>query len=442
MTQPSAHRQAFETRLLVLCLAGGLPSVVIAAAFLLNSGLDRSLLWLLLTVMIGLWLGFGFAARRFVVYHLQTLSNLMEALREGDYSLRGRRARFNDSLGEVVREVNQLAENLRIERLGAREASALLGKVIDVIDIAVFAFDSGRRVRMVNPAGERLLGQAAEDLSGVRAAMLGLDDFLNGPDRQTLRHAFPIGHGQWEIRRARFREDGIAHELLVITDLSWALREEERRAWQRLIRVIGHELNNSLAPIQSMSSSLADLLQRDPLPDDWRDDVASALDVIGNRAEALGRFMAAYAMLARLPSPKKRSVPIRALIERAVALDDRRPVAIAGTEVSVEIDPDQIEQLMINLLKNAHDAADQTQGTVELRFQLFTDIVVIEVLDSGPGIANPDNLFVPFFTTKPGGTGVGLVLCRQIAEGHSGTLTLSNRNDHPGCVARLSLPRL
>lgn len=441
MSPPRPERRlAFETRLLLLCLAGGLPAVVLAVVLLDRAALDGAINALLLTLTIGAWLGFGFAARRHVVYHLQTLSNLMEALREGDYSLRGRRARFNDSLGEVVREVNQLAENLRIERLGAREASALLGKVIDVIDIAVFAFDSGGRVRMVNPAGERLLGRSADAVRGLPAGLLGLAEFLDGPDRQTVRHHFPVGHGQWEIRRARFREDGVAHELLVITDLSWALREEERRAWQRLIRVIGHELNNSLAPIQSMSSSLAALLARDPLPEDWREDASSALGVIGNRAEALGRFMAAYAMLARLPAPNRRPVELRPLIERAVALDERRPVTIHGEAQTAAIDPDQVEQLLINLLKNAHDAADQTDGDVEVRLGRDDGSITIDILDTGPGIANPDNLFVPFFTTKPGGTGVGLVLCRQIAEGHGGTLVLENRNDGPGSIARLTLP--
>ncbi len=441
MTGPTHRRRlAFETRLLLLCLAGGLPAVVLVALLLHSMSLDGALVALALAVTVGCWLSFGFAARRYVVYHLQTLSNLMEALREGDYSLRGRRARFKDSLGEVVREVNQLAENLRIERLGAREASALLGKVIEVIDIAVFAFDPGGRLRMVNAAGERLLGRDVDLLRGMPAGSLGLADFLEGPERQTVRHRFPIGHGQWEIRRARFREEGIAHELLVITDLSWALREEERRAWQRLIRVIGHELNNSLAPIQSMSSTLANLIQRDPLPEDWRDDASSALNVIGNRAEALGRFMGAYAMLARLPAPDKRQVDLRPLIESAAALDDRRPVTVHGPNITAEIDPDQLEQLLINLLKNAHDAADQTDGDVEVRLGQDAESITIDILDTGPGVSNPDNLFVPFFTTKPGGTGVGLVLCRQIAEGHGGSLVLENRSDATGCVASLRLP--
>ncbi|MBB6088154.1 sensor histidine kinase [Wenzhouxiangella marina] len=438
---PRDRRLAFETRLLLLALASGAPAVALVLIWLHQSTVDGAVAGLLLTLTLGSWLGFAIAARRYVVYHLQTLSNLMEALREGDYSLRGRRARFSDSLGEVVREINQLAESLRLERLGAREASALLAKVIDVIDISVFAFSSDRRLQLINPAGERLLDRSATALAGQPAALLGLDDFLDGPVRQTVHHHFPVGRGQWEIRRAAFREDGMAHELLVITDLSWALREQERRAWQRLIRVISHELNNSLAPIQSMSRSLADLIEREPLPEDWREDASSALNVIGNRAESLGRFMAAYALLARLPEPKKRAVAVKPLIERAAALDARRPVRIEGTTLNADIDADQIEQLLINLLKNAQDAAEQTDGEIEVRMTQDRRALRIEVLDSGPGIANPDNLFVPFFTTKPGGTGIGLVLCRQIAEGHGGSLSLENRDDGPGCVARLTLPK-
>jgi nitrogen fixation/metabolism regulation signal transduction histidine kinase len=386
------------------------------------------------------WLAFGFAARRFVIYHLQTLSNLMEALREGDYSLRGRRARFNDSLGEVMREVNQLSETLRAERLGAREASALLMKVVDAIDISVFAFDARRRLRLVNPAGERLLDRSETALRDQSAESLGLDFLLDGPERQTVQHRFPAGSGRWDVRQARFREGGVPHHLLVVTDLSRALREEERKAWQRLIRVIGHELNNSLAPIKSMAGTLQTLLSREPLPDDWREDMRGGLDVIGNRADALGRFMSAYSMLARLPSPRRRRIDLRQLVERVVALDQRVPVTTSGESVTVYVDPDQVEQMLINLVKNAIDAAAETAGEVWVSWRDESNAVRLEVIDSGPGISNPDNLFVPFFTTKPGGTGVGLVLCQQIAEAHGGTLSLVNRSDASGCVATVELP--
>lgn len=442
---PDGHvrtpRVSFENRLLLLALGGGLPLLVLVGVlvFQANFGVVPALIVLALAALC--WLGFGFAARRFAVYHLQTLSNLLEALREGDYSLRGRRARFSDSLGEVMREVNVLSETLRAERLGAREASALLMKVVDAVDIAVFAFDAHRRLRLVNPAGERLMGRSEMALRDRTAASLELEEFLEGPPRRTVQHRFPAGTGRWDVRHSRFREAGFPHDLLVITDLSRALREEERKAWQRLIRVIGHELNNSLAPIKSMTATLRGFLQRDQLPDDWREDMEGGLEVIGNRADALGRFMTAYSMLARLPDPRRQPVDLRRLVERIAVLDTRMEVTVEGEPLTVQVDPDQVEQMLINLVKNAIDAASQTHGRVTVRWRETGQDVRIEVLDTGPGVTNPDNLFVPFFTTKEGGTGVGLVLCRQIAEAHGGSVTLENRNDVAGCVARVVLPQ-
>ncbi|RFF30310.1 PAS domain-containing sensor histidine kinase [Wenzhouxiangella sediminis] len=430
----------FELRLLVLCLAGGLPALLGLGLVLASGDFAPDLSIALVSAASLAWLVFGFAARRFVIYHLQTLSNLLEALREGDYSLRGRRARYKDSLGEVMREVNQLSETLRAERLGAREASALLMKVVDAVDIAVLAFDGRKRLRLVNPAGERLLGRSESALRDQTAAALSLESLLEGPERQTIQHRFAAGSGRWEVRISRFREGGIPHYLLVVTDLSRALREEERKAWQRLIRVIGHELNNSLAPIKSMSGTLQKLLSREPLPEDWREDTARGLDVIGNRADSLGRFMTAYSMLARLPSPRRSKVDLRPLVERVAALDQRVPVLCRGESLSIHVDRDQIEQMLINLVKNAVDAAEQTGGEVRVEWRSEGDGVRISVIDSGPGISNPDNLFVPFFTTKPEGTGVGLVLCQQIVEAHGGVLTLVNRDDARGCVATVELP--
>lgn len=442
---PDGHartpRISFENRLLLLALAGGLPLLVLVGVLLFQADIDVGPALVLLALAGLCWLGFGFAARRFAVYHLQTLSNLLEALREGDYSLRGRRARFSDSLGEVMREVNALSETLRAERLGAREASALLMKVVDAIDIAVFAFDAHRRLRLVNPAGEQLLGRSETALRDQTAAALGLEPFLGGESRRTVQHRFPTGAGRWEVRHTRFREAGFPHDLLVITDLSRALREEERKAWQRLIRVIGHELNNSLAPIKSMSATLRGLLRRDSLPDDWREDMEGGLDVIGNRADALGRFMTAYAMLARLPSPRRQPVDLARLVERVAALDTRITVSVSGPALTIQVDADQVEQMLINLVKNAIDAAAQTGGEVSIEWRREGDDVRIDVLDTGPGVTNPDNLFVPFFTTKAGGTGVGLVLCRQIADAHGGTISLENRQDTRGCVASIQLPR-
>lgn len=437
----SRHRLSFERRVLLLALGGGAPALALLGIGLVAGEYPTGLAVLLFGTAALTWLALAFAARRFVVYHLQTLSNLLEALREGDYSLRGRRARSHDALGEVVAEVNALSETLRAERLGAREASALLMKVVDVIDIAVFAFDAHRRLKLANPAGERLLGRSVSGMRERSAAELDLEVFLEGESRRTVQHRFPVGAGRWEVRHGMFRDAGLPHFLLVITDLSRALREEERKAWQRLIRVIGHELNNSLAPIKSMAATLRDLLRRDPLPDDWRADMADGLAVIGDRSDALGRFMTAYAMLARLPSPRRRAVNMQRLVERVAALDRRLPVSMEGEDINVSVDPDQLEQLLINLVKNAIDAAVQNDGEVRVRWKNGPGGLRLDVLDTGPGVTNPDNLFVPFFSTKPGGTGIGLVLCRQIAEAHGGSLNLENRPDRRGCIASVYLPR-
>jgi nitrogen fixation/metabolism regulation signal transduction histidine kinase len=379
--------------------------------------------------------------RRAVIHPLQTLVNLLDSLRAGDYSLRSTSARRGDALGEVLWEVNALAGTLREDRLRVEETGALLAKVLGSIDIAIFAFDDERRLMLINPAGERLLAMRSADALGHSAIDLGLEACCDAETPTTLKRAFAGGIGSYEVRRASFREGGKPHELLAISDLSRALREEERQAWQRLIRVLGHELNNSLAPIRSMAATLAVLTARDPLPADWREDVQGALGVIGDRAESLTRFMASYTRLARLPPPNKRTVSLAPLLRRVARLEQRINVEIGQMpEIEVNADADQLEQALINLSKNASEAALETGGGVRLRLAPVGASALIEIEDDGPGLAKTENLFVPFFTTKPGGSGVGLVLARQIVENHGGSLTLANREDARGCVVRVSLP--
>jgi signal transduction histidine kinase len=252
---------------------------------------------------------------------------------------------------------------------------------------------------------------------------------------------FPGGSGRWEIRRGTFREEGQQHQLLVLTDLSKTLREEERSAWQRLLRVLGHELNNSLAPIKSVAGSLGDLIDRDPQPSDWRDDMHRGLEVISSRADSLARFIESYSKLARLPPPRFETLNIGKLVERVATLETRLPVKIVpGPETIVRGDRAQVEQLLINLIRNAVDASLETNGGVEVGWSHHNGQLVVCVKDEGLGLANTSNLFVPFFTTKASGSGIGLVLSRQIAEAHGGTLTLENCKEASGCEARLTLP--
>ena len=434
-------RWNYETRLMagtLLVAAPGLLVLLIALYFATDDGWRALTIWSAVALVT---LGFAFAVRRRAVYPLNTLANLLEALREGDYSLRGSRARRGDAIGDVVIEINTLSQTLREQRLSVEEKSALLAKVIAALDIAVIAFDEKRVLKLANPAAERLLGAQFADLDGRSAFELGLGDWVDIVDTRLVERSFPGASGRWEVRRAQFREGGRPHDLLVITDLSRTLREEERLAWQRLLRVLGHELNNSLAPIRSMAATLSKLIATEPLPSDWREDARNALDIIGDRAEALARFMARYTALARLPPPHPVEIAFDDLARRTARLEQRIAVRVdEGPAVRLDVDADQIEQALINLIQNAADAALMAGGDVRLRWRTETGALVVEVIDGGHGLPPSENLFVPFFTTKRGGSGIGLVLARQIVEAHGGLLTLEDRDDARGCVARLRLP--
>jgi signal transduction histidine kinase len=273
---------------------------------------------------------------------------------------------------------------------------------------------------------------------------LGLAWTLEGETPRIVDLDLRGAGGRWEVRRADWRQGGLPLDLVVLSNVSRALREEERQAWQRLVRVLGHELNNSLAPIRSIAGSLSALLARDPRPSDWLDDAQRGLLVVGSRAESLARFMEGYATLARLPAPRATSVEIGALVGRVARLESRVSIVVTGGPgVTLQADPDQLEQLLINLLRNAAEAALETGGAVEVGWEATggpAPVLTLWIDDEGHGIASSANLFVPFFTTKQQGSGIGLALARQIAEAHDGTLTLGSRQGLPGARALLRLP--
>ncbi|MFB3904069.1 MAG: PAS domain-containing sensor histidine kinase [Acidobacteriota bacterium] len=434
-------RLGYEQRLFVLTLAGGFPALTVALIILWFGDYSARVQWTLTLVLAGCWLGLAAAVFNRVVYPLQTLSNLLAALREGDYSIRGRRGRVDDALGEVFHEVNLLGMTLRGQRLSALEAGALLRAVMTEIDVAVLAFDGEQRLKLANRAGERLLAPSGELIIGRTAAELGLAECLEGESSKTADLTFPGGSGRWGIRVSTFWEQGLPRRLLVLADLTQALRREELQVWKRLVRVIGHELNNSLTPIKSIACSLTSLVSGDPLPDDWRADANHGLNVIANRVEALLRFMEAYARLAKLPPPKKRRMEVEPWVKRIAGLETRLAVRLhPGPKMTVLGDGDQLDQLLINIVRNGVDAALQTNGGVDVGWRIADNALEVWVRDEGPGLAGKTDLFVPFFTTKPGGSGIGLVLSRQIAESHGGSLTLENRKPGPGCEALLRLP--
>jgi len=435
----------YDRRVTLLALAAGLPAVIVAVTLLYLSAYSSLGRLTAASAIIGLWIGGTLLLRNHVVRPLQTVSNLLAALKEDDFSIRARGAAPDDPLGQVMLEINDLAATLRTQRLGAQEATALLRSVMANIDVAIFAFDAGQRLVLVNRSGERLLGREFPELAGQPAETLGLREALDAPGGlQDI--SFPGGTGRWEIRRSKFWQGGDAHEMLVVSDLSQPLREQEREAWKRLIRVIGHELNNSLAPIKSIAGSLESLVAATPSGDlaaetDWRDDMQRGLGIIATRADALSRFTGAYARLARLPPPSRKSVAFAPLMRRIATIETRLPLTVSGgPDVMLTADPDQLEQLLINVVRNAVDAALETGGGVAAAWSAQDGVLEVTIDDDGPGLQNTSNLFVPFFTTKSGGSGIGLVLSRQIAEAHGGSFELANRAGTRGARATLRLP--
>lgn len=431
-----------DRRVLFFTALAGLPGVVAALWLLWLSRLDPQVLWPLSLALVAGWIGLSVAAKNLAVRPFETIANMLAALREGDFSIRARVGDARDPLSLAGLELNSLEEILREQRLGAVEATETLRKVLEEIDIVVLAFDPHGVLRIVNRAGERLLGQPANRLRGRTAEELRLSDQLSGPVPRTVELSSPGGSGRWELRRSVVRQEGYPLSLIALSDLSRALHEEERKAWKRIIRVLSHEINNSLTPIKSISGSLHRLLRRNRLPAEIADDMERGLGVISSRAETLGRFMASYVKLARLPAPSLAPVPVGGLVRMVADLETRVPVEVVpGPAATCSADADQLQQALINLVRNAAEATLEAEGErIRLGWDVRAGSVEVLVEDEGSGLGDTGNLFVPFFTTKSGGSGIGLVLSRQIAESHGGTLLLENREDGRGARARIAIP--
>ena len=433
-------RGGWERRVVTISLAASLPALVTALVLLWTASLGSRVQATVTAGLVLSWWLFTRALHRRVTAPMRTASNIVEALGEGDFSIRAVAPGGSDAAADLLRNINRLAELLQYHRLSVREADRFLAVIMAEIDVGVFAFDKHEHLQVINPAALRMLDATSQDVVGRPAAELGLADYLAGPAPRTVTTAPPIAPGQWEVRRSHVRRKGVALTVVVFTDVTRSLRQKERDAWRRLMRVLGHELNNSLAPITSIADSLEAEISGPALSDDWMAEAQQGLHVIATRARALSRFTDAYTRLAKLPPPTRRRIRLRTLLSEVTELETRCRIEVReGPDIDILADIDQMEQLFINLIKNAVDAVEETGGRVTLSWTVVGGLVSVALDDEGLGVANPENLFVPFFTTKPGGSGVGLMLCRQIVDAHDGHVTLEPRADRPGCRAEVTL---
>jgi nitrogen fixation/metabolism regulation signal transduction histidine kinase len=457
-------RLLYEHRINLYCFLVALPGLLVSIVLVWMQPWSMESRFALIALELFAWWLLALALQEQTTRPLQTLSNVIGALREEDYSFRARNAVAEDSLGELSLEVNALADMLSDEKIRTIEATALLQRVVDEIDAPLFAFDPGSILRLVNPAGEHLLRQSKARMLGRSADDLNLQKCLVGDNESLVELDLKDTQARWLLRRSSFRQNGVPHTLVVLSDVSRALREEERRAWQRLIRVLGHELSNSLAPIKSIAGSLSSRVSATAMDTDVRHDLQHGLEIIEARSASLHRFLEAYRRLAQMPAPVLRDVELAKLVSRVASLETRVKVYVQpGADLVFTADPDQLEQMLINLVRNAADAVlefssgaaqmknsnlsldessySDADRTVSVRWDTTEEDVNLLIEDNGPGLMNPANVFTPFYTTKPSGSGVGLVLSRQIAEAHGGRIEISNRTGTRGCVVKVVLPR-
>jgi nitrogen fixation/metabolism regulation signal transduction histidine kinase len=428
-------------------LAAGLPTIALCLILLWTNqySIDHKLEGTAFVLFS--WLALSFSAHEKFIYSIRALANVVGSLKEEDFSMRATHAIQDDALGDLAIEINNLAQALEDERMGALEAASLARTVMAEAGAAIIALTPEGKIHLLNRAATALLGGVEESIRGRTASELGIEDLLQGPASEIITRSFGNMEGRWLVRRNSFRRHGVQHRLLVLSEASEALRAEERLAWQRLIRVLSHEINNSLAPIKSIAHSLSRISKTEVFSSEFQDDLLHGLEVIGSRADSLKRFLQSYTQLAKLPVPNRNACNLRSVLQSVASLESRLAIMVQpGPELTVNLDADQMAHALINLVKNATEAVlakperETVADSVVISWKKRGADLEIVVLDRGIGLSQTENLFVPFYTTKQAGSGIGLILCRQIIESHGGHMTIRNRKDTQGCEVIMRIP--
>jgi nitrogen fixation/metabolism regulation signal transduction histidine kinase len=436
----------FEVRLLISVLVAGVPGTLLSLVLLwANSySLDHKIEGTLLLFLF--WVGLSFSARDKVVRSIRVLSNVISSLKEENFAFRAVQGMAGDAFGELAQEINDLARAIETERLGAVEANSLLRKVTAEVEVVILAVAPDGEIKLLNRAAAAFFGKREDQILNRTVEELGISNLVQGPSSDTISRFVSGMEKRWFIRRSEFRQQGIPHKLIMLSEVSEAVRAAERMAWQRLVRVLSHEINNSLAPIKSIARTLLRFSEH-IVPEPDRKDFKHGLEVIGSRADSLNRFLQNYARLTKIPTVSRRIISLSELIKRVTTLEHRLDISVLpGPTAILRVDPDLFEQVLINMCKNAVESVlSKNTGTPPASAVVISWVTVnsdlqLWVRDTGVGLLDTANLFVPFYTTKESGAGIGLLLSRQLIEAHGGTLAIRNREDVAGCEVEIKIP--
>ena len=437
-------KKSSEAQLAQLALLASLPVSLLLIWVMIYAKISVYLI-LLTALLAGVAIVYTYIKiQQISAFQFRSLSNLLDAMNQGDYSLRASSVDGDIARNELVNSINNLAKRLNRQRLESIENQLLLRTVIDHIDVAIIAVNDDNELILSNPAANKLLQlPTSPSHTNNLSQQLSSVDSLVGGQSKVMKLTFAGHLAKYNVHVESFRYAGQQQKLLFLTDVSLLLRTEERNAWQSLVRVISHEINNSLAPIASISETLKRAMAKQQNTSQESSNLFEGLQVISQRANNLKDFVNSYRQITKLPEPKKKITSIANLVEKVIPLFQTNKILLGSSpEVSLSIDPILIEQVLINLIKNALESMqnESDDAQVLVFWQLHHQNLKLTIDDKGVGIDNYDNLFVPFYTTKKKGSGIGLVLCQQILEAHDGQLTLTNKADQAGCLACIELP--
>jgi nitrogen fixation/metabolism regulation signal transduction histidine kinase len=440
------NNTSLERRLSWLIIASLVPTLLLYVATGVSFGFN-----LLGWFTVGLTLTIVYtciviALYRLVITPFYSLTSLTEALKMEDYSLRAKSPFSQGIVAKLFNELSSLSQSLQINKSRYDQQMFLLYGLIEQLDSPAIILDQQGQLQHANPAVSRLFSVPWQTLKQSPASQLGLIK-ENGFWRFDKDSSLNMDKN-WQIRQSEFKESNNNYQLLMLNNISQELQKNEQQAWQNIIRILNHEVRNSLTPISALSQNLLEM------PDLSAEQCQQAIQIIDNRSNNLLAFIDSYSDLAKLPEPTIHSFDLTELLQGIANLVQQVTINISEP-LQIKADKGQLEQVLLNLIKNAKEAqlsTDNSSGSVEVQVFKTKLLVVIKVLDQGCGIANSSNLFVPFYTTKETGSGIGLALSRQIITNHQGELTLTNRTDFTraadtndianstGAVATITLP--